>query len=94
MNGGCSPTSKGWGTRFERVGEAGWDAFRVSALRWIRVWPTGFVFRCGPHLHVQEPGRDVASPHCGCAPSLTASSPLPVSIPSRWNALGDTLAFS
>ena len=67
MNGGCSPTSKGWGTRFERVGEAGWDAFRVSALRWIRVWPTGFVFRCGPHLHVQEPGRDVASPHCGCA---------------------------
>ena len=67
MNGGCSPTSKGWGTRFERVGEAGWDAFRVSALRRIRVRPTGFVFRCGPHLHVQEPGSDVASPHCGCA---------------------------
>ena len=67
MNGGCSPTSKGWGPRFERVGEAGWDDFRVIALRCVRVWPTGFVFRCGPHLHVQEPGSDVASPRRGCA---------------------------
>lgn len=62
-----SEFSKGGETSLERVGEAGWDAFRVSALRRIRVWPPGFRFRCGPHLHVQEPGSDVASPHCGCA---------------------------
>lgn len=59
---------QGWGNTAERVGEAGWDALRVSALRRIRVWPPGFpVPLWSPSPRPGAWQWMLPSPHCGCA---------------------------